>query len=194
MTIEGGGWTLVASFVDASYFNGTRCSSFCDPDAATSCDETPFTDSDVAGDVANMVLADHKSAAYSTVAFDEMLFVDSNGNYVSYDVVGANVQAWYPAGLENWVAAGTEAHDTFSYPAKATNIDPMLNGCGTLRVSFNVEDSDSQVTGNCHTSAKGPAWSSTNNGGCFWDDVAVAWTRGAFYQGNNTSYRLWLVR
>jgi hypothetical protein len=194
MTTEGGGWTLVASVVDNSYFNGARCQSFCDPTAATTCDETPFTANEIFGDVASMLTADHKSAAYGSVPFGEMLFVDSNAHYASYDVSGASVVAWYPAGLENYVPAGTEAHDTFSYPAKASDLDPSVNACGTLRVSFNVEDSDSPVGGSCHTTQKGPAWSGMNNGACFWDDVSVRWTRDALYQGNPSDYRLWLVR
>jgi len=167
MTIEGGGWTLVASVVDNSYFAGTRCHTYCDPDAATTCDESPFTTSDVVGDVAGMLLTDHKSAAYGSVPFDEMLFVGSDDHYVSYDISGSSVLAWYPAGLENYVPGGTEAHDTFSYSAP---------------------------TGTCHSSAKGPGWSTMNNQVCFWDDAGVPWTRGAFFPGNANAYRLWLVR
>jgi hypothetical protein len=195
MTIDGGGWTLVASVVDNSYFTGTRCSTICDPNPASgSCDEAPFADALVVGDVADMLTADHKSAAYSAVAFDEMLFVDSNGHYVSYGVAGPNVRDWYPVGLANWVADGTEAHATHSYPANATDLDPSLNPCNTLRVSFNVEDSDSPVGGSCHDSSRGPAWSRMNNNGCFWDEGGLPWTGGAFYQGNATDHRLWFVR
>jgi hypothetical protein len=194
MTTEGGGWTLVASVVDNSYFTGTACSTICDPNPATTCDETPFAANEVAGDVTTMLQADHKSAAYASVAFDEMLFADSNDQYVSYDVSGASVQDWYPAGLQNYVAGGTEEHSSFSYAAKASNIDPMLNACGTLRVSFNVEDSDSLVTGTCHTSEKGPAWPNVNNSLCYWDEAGIRWTSSAFYLGNITTYRLWLVR
>jgi hypothetical protein len=42
--------------------------------------------------------------------------------------------------------------------------------------------------------SKGPAWSQTDNDICFWDDAGVPWTWGAFYAGNTTTYRLWLVR
>jgi hypothetical protein len=194
MTTDGGGWTLVASVVDNSYFNGTTCHTACTPDLATTCDESPFTAATVVGDVAAMLQSDHKSAAYGSVAFDEMLFVDSNGQYVSYDVSGASVVAWYPAGLQNYVPSGTEAHDTFSYPAKVSDLDPMLNNCATLRVSFNVEDSDSSLAGSCHSTKKGPVWSRQNNGACFWDDAGIGWTGSAFYTGNTTAYRLWLVR
>lgn len=194
MSTEGGGWTLVASAADNSYFNGITCETTCGMDPPIGCSEEPFTEDVVVGDVATMLVVDHKSPAFGAVPFDEMLFVDSNDNYVSYDVTGESVLAWYPVGLENWVAEGTEAHPTFSYPAKASNLDASDNVCGTLRVSFNVEDSDSLIGGTCHTSFKGPAWSDMTNGACFWDDAGVSWTYSAFYRGNTTSYQLWLVR
>jgi hypothetical protein len=194
MTIEGGGWTLVASVVDNRFFAGTVCSTACDTNPGSTCDETPFTSASVVGDTATMLVTDHKSAAYGSVPFNEMLFVDDLGQYVSYDVSGPNVLDWFPAGLENYVAAGVEAHPSYSYPAKATNIEPSLNNCGTLRVSFNVEDSDTVPGNTCHSSKKGPAWARLNNSACFWDEAGLAWTGNAFYPGNDTSYRLWLVR
>ena len=69
-----------------------------------------------------------------------------------------------------------------------------LNACNTLRVSFNVEDSDSGIGGNCHSITKGPAWSSVNNNTCYWDDGGVPWVNGAFNQGSSSSYRRWMVR
>jgi len=195
MSIDGGGWTLVASAVDNSYFADTSyCSDACDVNPATICDESPFTTPGEAGDVAAMLTADHKSIAYDAVPFDEMLFVDSNGHYASYAVSGESVLAWYPAGLENYVPAGTEAHMSFSYVPKATDLDPSINGCGTLRVSFNVEDSDSPPGGQCHDAVRGPSWSKIDNDQCYWDDAGVPWIFNAFYGSNATTYRLWLVR
>ena len=195
MSIEGGGWTLVASVVDNSHFADTAfCNSLCDTIPATTCDESPFTTAGASGDVAGMLTADHKSIAYESVPFDEMLFVDSNGHYASYEVSGESVLAWYPAGLENYVPEGTEAHASFSYAPKASDLDPSVNGCGTLRVSFNVEDSDSPPGGSCHDAVKGPSWSQMANDSCFWDDAGVPWIWGAFYVGNVTTHRLWLVR
>jgi hypothetical protein len=195
MTTEGGGWTLVASVVDNSYFAGTTCATACSPEPATPpCDETPFVSVIEVGNVSEMLTADHKSKAYATVPFSEHLFVDSAGSYAAYDVSGASVAAWFPAGLVNHVLGSIEAHPTFSYPVKATNVDPALSPCATLRVSFNVSDSDTDIGLTCHSDSKGPVWTNTNNDTCYWDDGGVPWTGGAFYAANVTTYRLWLVR
>jgi Fibrinogen beta and gamma chains, C-terminal globular domain len=194
MTTDGGGWTLVASVADRSTFGGTTCHTECGTDPATICDETPFTDTTPTGDLATRLTTDHRSAAYATVAFDEMLFMDSNDAFVSYDVSGANVASWFPAGLENHVLSNIEAHPQFSYPAKVTNLAPSDNVCGTLRVSFNVEDSDGMLGSSCHSSTRGPAWPTMSNNACFWDDAGLPWTSGAFFSGNSTAYRLWFVR
>jgi hypothetical protein len=128
------------------------------------------------------------------VAFTEMLFVDSNTHYASYEVSGASVQSWYPAGLENYAPEGVEAQSSFSYPVKATDLDATMNPCGTLRVSFNVEDSDSPVGEMCHSTNKGPSWPALDNDSCYWDDAGTPWTQGAFFGTNGTAYRLWMVR
>lgn len=194
MTIDGGGWTLVASVADQSYFAGTGCHTICDPDPATTCDPTPFESTDAAGDVNALFAADHKSPAYASVPFEAFLFVDSNGNYATYTVSGDSVFDWYPLGLENYVGEGTEDHPTFSYPVETTNLDVAMNPCGTLRVAFNVSDSDSMPGAGCHSIHIGPNWSHMNNDMCYWDEAGVAWTSGAFYGTNATTYRLWLVR
>jgi hypothetical protein len=198
MEIESGGWTLVASVVDGSYFRDTFCSIACDSSAQVGgCDEVPFTAADTAGDAGARTRADHKSRAYSTVSFKEFLFVDSGGEYASYEISSApqqSVSDWYPAGLRNWVATGVQAHRQYSYEVKATNVPLARNNCGTLRLSFNVEDSESPVGTSCHESKKGPCWAKAENNGCYWDEAGLSWLHGDFYKGNASTYRLWLVR
>lgn len=200
MTIDGGGWTLVASVADNEYFkylNGTRCWTDCGAYTAVTCDETPFASASPYGDIDERLTSDYKSKAYSSVPFQEFLFTDSNGNFATYVVSAVTVPSvydWYPVGLQNYVPEGVKTHPTYSYPAAKTNMDDSFNPCGTLQVSFNVEDSDSPINGACHDTIKGPSWSNTDNNGCYWDDAGVAWTYSAFSSANTTTYRLWLVR
>lgn len=198
MEIEGGGWTLVASFADGSYFGTTSCSIACNGSGQVdACDEAPLTADDTFGDVTARAMVDHKSLAYSSVAFQEFLFVDSAGLYASYQISGSpesSVSAWYPAGLQNWVGTGVEIHPRNSYAVKATNVSVASNNCGTLRLAFNVEDSESPIGTTCHETKKGPCWAKDENDGCYWDEAGLSWIQGAFYKGNNSSFRLWLVR
>lgn len=196
MTTAGGGWTLVASVVDRAYFAATTC--YTCSASFTTCDEAPFITPTTAGSVATMLTTDYKSEAYSLVSFNEFLFVDSNGLYASYEVSTAqphaSVLGWYPAGLQSVVAENIEAPPSSSYPVSLTNASTADNPCGTLRVAFNIEDSDTPIGGSCHTSVKGPSWSNKSNNNCYWDDGGVPWATGAFYASNTSDYRLWLVR
>ena len=198
METEGGGWTLVASAVDNVYFEGTFCHRSCTTGAQVgACDETPFTAADTFGDVSQRTAQDHKSLAYSTLPFREFLFMDEAGQYAAYEISGAlqqSVAGWYPAGLQSWVGTGVEAHAQYSYLPSATNIAAASNQCGTLRLSFNVEDSDTPIGAPCHETKKGPGWARSEDDACFWDEAGVTWVLDAFYQGNASSYRLWLVR
>jgi hypothetical protein len=198
MEVEGGGWTLVASVADGAYFNDTFCSRDCSSGAQIgACDESPFTAEDVAGDVAEHLVQDHKSRAYATVPFREMMFLDSGGQYATYEIssaLQASVADWYPEGLESYVALGVEAHPLYSYPVKATNVPLASNNCGTLRLSFNVEDSDTPVGAPCHETKKGPCWAKSEGDGCYWDEAGVSWVHDAFYRGNGSTSRRWFVR
>lgn len=198
MEIDGGGWTLVASVADGSYFGSTLCSRDCTTGAQVgACDEAPFTFPDAIGSVDERLSVDHKSRAYSTVPFREFLFVDSRAQHASYEIAGAiqpSVADWYPQGLQNHVAAGVEAHSQYSYPVNVTNVALSSNNCGSLRLSFNVEDSDTPIGAPCHETKKGPSWPKTEGDGCFWDEAGVAWSHDAFYRGNDSEWRLWLVR
>ncbi|EYF03934.1 fibrinogen-like YCDxxxxGGGW domain-containing protein [Chondromyces apiculatus] len=198
MEIEGGGWTLVASVVDRSYFSDTACTLVCgSAQQQGACNEARFTGNDTAGDVETLFTADHKSLAYSTVPFRDFLFIDSKDQYASYQIsapVQASVSTWFPAGTKNWVALGVETHALYSYPVQATNIPLEANNCGSLRLSFNVEDSDTPMGAGCHEIKKGPAWPKTEDNGCYWDEAGVSWVHDSFYKQNASTYRLWLVR
>src|SRR5262249_13983764 len=109
MGIDSGGWTLVASAVDNEYFKGLRCDTACGANAETTCDETPLASLTPHGGVDERLLSDYKSKAYSSVPFEEFLFVDSNGNYATYTISAVplpNVHDWYPVGLQNQVGEG----------------------------------------------------------------------------------------
>ncbi|AKT38041.1 fibrinogen-like YCDxxxxGGGW domain-containing protein [Chondromyces crocatus] len=198
MELEGGGWTLVASVADRSYFSDTSCYLACgNANQVGACNEERFKAADTAGDVESFTFADHKSDAYAVVPFREFLFVDSEGQYASYlisSAVQSNVSAWYPAGMKNWVPLQVEEHSTYSYPVAATNIPLEANNCGTLRLSFNVEDSDTPMGAGCHEIKKGPVWPKFENDGCYWDEAGISWVHDSFYKDNNSTYRLWLVR
>lgn len=197
MTVDGGGWTLVASVVDNTYFAGTVCWTSCDGTVSPPCDDTPFASAAPHGDVDDRLVTDHKSKAYSTVPFKEMMFQDSAGHFATYAISATelpSVKEWYPVGLQNYVPEGVKAHPQYSYLPKKTNMEPSFNNCGTLQVSFNVEDSDTPIGACYHSSTLGPSWSGVGNNACYWDDGGVLWSWGAFSVANMTTYRLWLVR
>lgn len=196
MDLSGGGWTLVASVVNQEFFGGATCLVGCGAQS-TVCNEAPFSSTLLHGDVRSMFDKDYKSEAYSNVAFKEFLFVDSNGDFATYTISASDqpsVYDWYPVGLSNYVPPGVEVHPAYSYPVKDTNVQLVSNNCQTLRLSFNVADSDSPP-GACQDCSVGPAWSRLNNETCYWDDGGLTWSESAFYQTNNsTKYRLWFVR
>lgn len=198
MSIDGGGWTLVASVANREYFAGTACTTSCGGSVASSCTEAPFTKKEIFGDVNTRTSRDYKSSAYLLVPFKEFLFMDASNNYGTYSVSPTadkpNVADWYPAGIQNWVSGGVEAHGGFNYPVNKTNMLSTVNVCNTLRVSFNVEDSDTAIGAGCHSTAKGPVWSSANNDTCYWDDAGVPWTHGAFGSTISSTSRHWFVR
>lgn len=199
MTTAGGGWTLVATVVNRSFFAGTVCNTVCGSTPATSCTEAPYTSLSTAGSIATRTTSDFKSSAYSLLPFNQMLFSDSLGRFAAYQVSASNqssVRSWFPAGQRFHRGNGTEAHTgNFNFLPFATNLANSDNRCSTLRVSFNVEDSDTAVGAQCHSTVVGPTWSGGYNDPCFWDDGGVPWVNGAFGQNLSAStFRTWFVR
>lgn len=197
MATEDGGWTLVASVVNFAYFQGTSCSIGADGQVVGACDVMKFKGPDTFGNVADRLVKDYKSKAYSTVPFHEFMFMDSKGKYATYAISSAvqtSVSTFYPSALKNYVALNVEAHPSYSYPVKATNLLATQNNCGTLRMSLNVEDADTPIGAPYHGTKKGPCWSKNENDGCYWDEAGIAWVDDGFYSGNASTYRLWFVR
>ena len=132
---------------------------------------------------------DFKSKAYFTVPFQDMAFLDAQGNWAVYEKVnqnpGVTVRDWMPKTLACATAKGR------SFKMTAGNIKATTPGTQgkmnstTLYVSIYDNENCSCNPGGQHSNdAWGPTWSYTNNNTCGADDPSgFGW--GVGYASSN---------
>lgn len=206
MTTDGGGWTLVASYVDGSYWYGGMSDSaedHSDEDALragiewsarqTRYDQYVAADgSGVVGSAADATTTDTRLASYTAdMEFEEMMFADEDADFIKYPIAGEAVADWY-AGLytgmnyEENVAECDIMNDYICeemandfYEPSGTNIDPEeVNYWDDLTIRFLPEDSDTRVGYQYNHLSFGPTWKRSNNcESCTWDEGGTGWHR-----------------
>jgi hypothetical protein len=208
MTTDGGGWTLVASHVDSSYFNNTRGGDdgsilFKERKEAKS----KFNNVTKVGSVEERKSQDVVLRTYTDISFDKMMFEDSEDNYIAYDVKsGENVENWF-RNLDSGIDFENKTHycnvdscievSDGPFSPYSTNINPdTVNEPGSLDIRFKAEDSDSPPGHRWNSWSYGPTWPSTNNGNYKWDDVSSTWTlnRLGGQEAGQTDYIYWFVK
>lgn len=206
MTTDGGGWTLVASYADGSYWHGGMSDSAEDhSDEAllrdgiewsarqTRYDQYVAADgSGVVGSAADATTTDTRLASYTAgVEFDEMMFADEEADYIKYPITGDSVADWF-AGLytgmnyEDRVAECDIMNDyecqemaNDIYEPSGTNLNAEdVNYWDDLTIRFLPEDSDTRVGYKHNHLSFGPTWKRSNNcDSCTWDEGGTEWQR-----------------
>jgi hypothetical protein len=202
MTTDGGGWTLIASYVDGSFFNdctdvgmsyGTSCYTICTEftDDGLACDtqeEKDIQDSELAklkskmlidssfGSLANYQTDDFISPAYYMVPFDESMFSNDQNEFITYDFAdyGSTIS------MTNFYETTDTTHLVTRIPEKETNLPSSINGCDTLELAIMIADTDGGAPeyadgnkyGRWAPARTGPGWDANNNGGCHYDDLS----------------------
>ncbi len=159
MTTDGGGWTLVSVSSDDGQDTWTW-----DDRALLTTDTTTFGDLGATHE-------DFKSLALNEVPFSDVLFVHApSGDWAAYDSVhdGSSDIGTYIDGVgesQCWDEA------TDGIPMTAGTITATSNLC-TTDLFFNAADADGQSTCKCTECADthGPAWSTSSNSSCPFDD------------------------
>ncbi len=150
MTIDGGGWTLVASMAD----DGN--------DYWTWNNQTFLFNGNVYGSVTNFTTNDYQNDAWATVLGDEIMFMKGNelGKYLIYDdMINSQTLSSKFTSVNNTVYGDD---------------NPIISGewwqqCGQS-FEFRLQSPDSDPDG-WGEASKGFIWRSDNNDGCNWDDT-----------------------
>lgn len=169
MTTDSGGWTLVASYVNGSFFNdctdvwmshGTTCSTIC-PEFADASHEHKACDSDTEkaiqdsellklqdkykitssyGDIYNYKSNDFVSESYYLIPFTESMFSNDQKEYITYDFSQDYAQSL--ASMKDFYSTTDTSHLTVRVPHKTTNLDIAINPCNNLELAIMMADND----------------------------------------------------
>lgn len=224
MTTDWGWWTMIASYVNWSFFNKcnttywTNCSTVCSEfsDDAQNCNEQSEYDiqdaelqilrekyivSEDYWNVNNFTTNDYVSKSFYNTSFNEMMFKNDENEYITYNMksVNTNSMSSYYNSIKNDEIL---AHRFQSYKTNITNIS-SINNCDTLEVAMHSWDNDWWVVNYAwrkylYYSAWQwwPAWDAGANWWCHYDDSHWIWrTRKLWWSLNNVSqYIIWFVR
>lgn len=163
MTTEGGGWTLIASYIDGSFFNnctdigmahGESCASCCIEftDDGKPCDteeEKAIQDSEIErlkqkmiitkaqGSLENYESEDFVSPAYYLVSFKESMMYDDDDDYITYDF-----SEYYTKSMKDFYENENTNHLELRIPEKSSSLESSINNCSTLELAIMMADND----------------------------------------------------
>lgn len=219
MTTDGGGWTLVASYVDGSALdaagsddgNGTTDSSD-DGDDTVAWDarenaKDKYLRTSAVGDPSTRTSSDTLLPSYYTVEFDEQMMANNQSEWVKYSISGSNVRDWF-ASRSHGVnyedrTVNCEVNTCLEtsnevYDPTGTNMDPSaVNEWDSLRVRFHGEDEDTYAGHIYHSYNFGPTWKQPRNcESCEWDEAGINWRQKRLGGTLNeqSKYIYWFVR
>ena len=239
METDGGGWTLVGSYADGSFFDdcsnsnvdlkyGNSCSTLCSEftDDGSNCDtssEKSIQDAEMErledkyviekeyGAIGNRNSSDYVSPAYSQLGFEETMFKDEYGDFVSYnfskpDSASMNNLNYTLSSMSDFYRSANTHQLQLRFQSSDANINPAhANDCGNLELGIMAADNDGgsvdyYTSGRKYTdfsrARAGPIWDSANNGGCRFDDASGRWSAKRLGGQKNTQsqYISWFVR
>ena len=205
LTTDGGGWTLIASYVDGSFFNdcddileynhvcSSTCSNFADDSHSNrNCDEDSeraIQDSEleklkekykISGsfrDLSSYETHDFVSPSYYSLSFSESMFSNDQDEYISYDF-----SPYTTTSMKDFYFQENLNYLELRIPALNSNLDPSINACGDFELAIMMADLDGATNYETRkyypwsAAIGGPGWRSNNNNGCNYDDNFGRWS------------------
>lgn len=200
MTTDGGGWTSVMSFVNASHFTtkGIAPSTMFWEAATTSEQQAQFLaemdkiyrekfEIDTIWDSSTLFTSDSVLPSYKLLWWKEIMFSDGS-QYLTYDFEHTSLADYYI-----WVEY---PFDNQVLPVKKTNISTDVNDRWDLSVQMLGEDGDSPLYGLYHGGMVWPYFNANNNGTVAFDDGWYSvFHKKLWWKLNTTSaYVVWYTR
>jgi type II secretory pathway pseudopilin PulG len=205
METDGGGWTLIASYVNGNFFRdcsdvwmnyGTNCSADCWEIAwsqthCTTNEQKVIQDSEIQkleqkykisqsfGNLSSYKTADFVSPAYYSVWFEESMFADDT-DFISYDFAGYSSSL---NSMNDFYSTTNTTHFQIMIPYENSSLSTNVNGCDNFTLAIMSADIDGGDITNFDSRKymyyspvnTWPGWDWNNNGWCHFDDNSWWW-------------------